>query len=110
MTTPRQTLTAAHRKAKLEADLEGKFYRMVKGILRGEIVKIAPTETGIPDRLVVLPGARFHLVELKTETGVVSPKQKFVHAKYARLGVHVWVLEGEQAMLDWVADRQRLNN
>jgi hypothetical protein len=45
---------------------------------------------GFPDRLVILPGGRIHLVETKRPVGgVLSPHQISLHAIYKTLGVEV---------------------
>ncbi len=107
MTTPQLTpTTRPARQVKLEAQLEDLFRRAVKGLLKGKTLKIAPTDKGAPDRLVLLPGGRMHLVELKTESGRLSPAQRLWHQRAAQVGVHVHVIYGEAELLDWVANRQ----
>jgi hypothetical protein len=100
------TETRTTKQAQLESKLEEKFRLAVRKILRGRTYKIIPTEKGLPDRLVLLPGGRIELVELKTDTGVVSPKQRLVHSQAALLGTTVHVIRGEAEMLDWVASRK----
>jgi hypothetical protein len=90
----------------LEAKLEDLFRRSVRGLLRGRTLKIVPTEKGAPDRLVLLPGGKMYLVELKTETGRLSPAQRLWHDRAGQLGIRVHVLYGEDELLRWVADRQ----
>lgn len=90
----------------LESKLEDKFRRLVFGLLRGRTMKIVPTEKGAPDRLVLLPGGHIYLVELKTETGTLAPKQRLWHDRARALGITVPVLYGEDEMLRWVAARQ----
>ena len=48
----------------------------------------------MPDRLVLLPGGRVYLVELKTDTGEVRPAQKVWHDKAATRGTLVVILRG----------------
>lgn len=86
----------------LEAKLERLFYDLVRSERRGIVVKLAPTVRGLPDRLVLLPGGFIHLVELKTETGALSPVQQVWHDRAAQLGVHVHVLYGEAEIRRWV--------
>lgn len=60
-----------------EVDLERKL-RMYTRLAGGVTVKLNPEgETGLPDRLVVLPGGVVWFIELKTPkgTGRVTPKQ-----------------------------------
>lgn len=85
----------------LEAELEGKFRQQVK-LHGGYTIKLAPTESGVPDRLVVFPGGRMYLVELKTEDGTVSPIQRHWHARLAARGAPVHVLFGLKQMNQWI--------
>ena len=55
----------------------------------GVAVKLRPPPAGLPDRLVLLPGARAVFVELKSELGRVSPAQSMWHARLSRLGYQV---------------------
>lgn len=91
----------------LESRLEADLYRRVRGVLGGIILKLAPTARGIPDRLVVLPGGRVYLVELKTNLGRLSPTQQFWHAKFAKVGLPVHVIYGADQLREWV--RARVN-
>lgn len=91
--------------AELEASLEAYFRKRVRLSLGGVVYKLAPTEVGIPDRLVALPGGRVMLVELKTVFGSLSPKQKHVHEKLAELGTKVHVLYGRPAIDAWIQEQ-----
>lgn len=55
-------------------------------------LKLWPTVSGLPDRLILLPGGRVWFVEFKTPEGRVSPIQKRVHDKLYRLGFPVSVV------------------
>jgi len=61
-----------------------------------------PSEKGVPDRMVIIPGGEILLVELKTETGRVSPAQKEWHRRAGVLGVHVYVVKGPEEVKKWV--------
>jgi hypothetical protein len=87
----------------LESGLEGFFRKRVR-LVGGYTVKLAPTEAGIPDRLVILPGGRMRLVELKTESGALSPIQRVLHSRLAELGVEVVVLYGRNAVIRWLRE------
>ena len=63
--------------------------------------KLAPTEAGIPDRLVVY-GGRLWLVELKRPSGRLRAVQRAWHARAARAGVTVVVLYGEDGVASWL--------
>lgn len=98
MTTPTRP---APTRQELESSLE-RYFRQAVRLAGGSAHKIAPVDKGVPDRLVLMPGGRMFLVELKTETGVVSPAQKLFHAKALSRGVVVVVLSGRVAVDTWV--------
>lgn len=88
-----------------ESVIERQFSQMVRA--RGGVaVKMAPTIAGIPDRLVLWPNGRSHLVELKTSTGGLRAIQVHRHKELAAMGHPVVVLRGEQEIQDWVDDIQ----
>ncbi len=77
----------------LEKNLEKYFVSEIKK-LGGLCYKfVSPGNSGVPDRIVVLPGV-IHFVELKTDRGVVSPLQKRQIKKLNNLGQRAWVLYG----------------
>lgn len=85
----------------LESKIEKQFALMVRA--RGGLaVKMAPTIAGIPDRLVLWPGGRFHLVELKTNRGNLRPIQVHRHKELLAMGHKVVVLRGESEIVDWL--------
>lgn len=84
-----------------EADLEIYFSGLVRRS-GGLAYKIAPTAKGIPDRFVIWPGGLLELVELKTETGRLSPAQRLWHAHAAECGVEVTVLYGADQIKTYV--------
>lgn len=91
----------------LEAQLEAVIQRRVR-LAGGMIFKLAPTVKGMPDRLVVLPGGRMYLVELKTTSGKLSPAQLELHYRLrTRVGVEVVVLKGVDEIQAWLNDRAK---
>jgi len=91
-----------------ESFLENYFRTHVSKLLRGHVLKLAPTEKGVPDRLVLLPGGRLELVELKTSRGRVSAAQRLWHDRaYVKQNVRVTVLSGRAQIDDWIAARGR---
>lgn len=79
-----------------ESTLEKRFMSEIKK--RGGLAIKMPGNimTGIPDRLVILPGGRIVFVELKTDRGRVSKIQAHVHKLLTELGCHVEVLFGRE--------------
>ena len=77
----------------LEKDIERKLVDMVKrhgGLcLKG----VCPGWVGVPDRIVLLPGARVVFVELKRpKCGRLSSMQKWWAKKLSTLGFSHWVI------------------
>jgi len=74
-----------------EARLEARCVALVKA--RGGLaLKLWPTVSGLPDRLVLLPGGHASFVEFKTSVGLLRPRQRVMHAVLAKLGFHVNVV------------------
>lgn len=67
----------------------------------GWAVKFLPSVSGLPDRIVLLPGGRMFFVELKAPTGTVKAHQKVVHGKLRRLGFPVVILSSVDEVLAW---------
>lgn len=74
----------------LEKEIEKYLIRRVKEN-NGLTFKWISTVTGVPDRIVFLNN-QAHLVELKTTTGHLSPRQMFVFDQLGEHGFPVHVL------------------
>lgn len=72
----------------------------------GWAIKLLPSVSGLPDRMVLLPGGRLIFVELKSPTGTVAAHQTVVHNRLRRLGFEVLVLASTDAVNEWL---QRLD-
>lgn len=83
-----------------EKPVEALLGRLVKDH-RGMAVKLVPSVSGLPDRLVLLPGGRLVFVETKSPTGTVRPHQTVVHEKLRRLGFTVVVLSSQEQVRQW---------
>lgn len=91
------------RKVKTEAHLENIFCRKVEES-GGWALKFTPAGvTGLPDRVVFYRGFTW-LVELKTERGVVQPRQKVCHARFAKLGFKVRIVRNQQDVDTFIED------
>jgi hypothetical protein len=94
-------LPGGRTRAELEASLEAYFFRQVR-LVGGDPIKL-PTTSGLPDRMVLFPGACIFFVELKIEKGgKVSTLQRVKHQKMRRLGHRVFVLHGREEVKDWL--------
>lgn len=86
----------------LESQLEAYLRQCVRTSLGGKVFKMAPTVSGMPDRMVILPGGRIHLVELKADKKKPSAIQLHWHEEAEKLGVRVFVLRGREEIYHWV--------
>lgn len=87
-----------------ESRIEALLVRKIKQAGGWALKLVSPSNDGVPDRLVLLPGGRVIFVELKTETGHLSPLQEFVHGRLRRLGMDVQVLYGRDEVLAFVKE------
>jgi hypothetical protein len=91
----------AMRESKVEA-------RLTAGVKRlgGMSIKIAPVMAGAPDRLILLPGSRMHLVEVKAKGGRLRPIQQVFHDRAAELGIRVEILSGPDQVDVWLHQQE----
>lgn len=77
-----------------EREIEQKLVQGVQA-LGGRAYKfVSPGNTGVPDRLVILPGGLICFVELKTDTGRLSTIQTVQIGRLKALGADVLVVKG----------------
>lgn len=70
----------------------------------GWAVKLLPSVSGLPDRLVLLPGGRIFFVELKAPNKRPTVHQTVVHRRLKELGFEVAVLSSPEMVKDWVTN------
>lgn len=87
----------------MERKIEYKLRDKVK-LLGGLALKlIASSFTGLPDRLVLMPGGYVYFVELKNgNKGVLSARQIVVHKLLVGLGFHVWIVKDEETLQEFL--------
>lgn len=88
----------------MEKDIEKKFVDGIKKIGGRAYKFVSPGNAGVPDRIVVLPGGGVIFVELKTETGRLTGRQKIQIRTLSRLGCEVWKLYGEDHVEAFLAE------
>lgn len=69
----------------------------------GWAIKFLPSVSGLPDRIVLMPGGRIFFVELKSPTGTVAPHQTVIHRRLSDLGFEVLVLSHPDAVREWAS-------
>lgn len=74
------------RESKIEKHLKDEVEK-----IGGLCLKFTSSIRGVPDRIVLLPESRIYFVELKNEQGKLSVPQKYLHKKFKKLGIHVYV-------------------
>lgn len=84
----------------LEKEIEKHLVNLVKKS-KGLSYKWISSVTGVPDRIVFLAGQVF-LVELKTSTGVLSPRQVVVFDDLGEQGFPVHVLRSKEDVEDFI--------
>lgn len=58
----------------------------------------SPTFTGLPDRLILLPGGKVCFAELKSTGKPLKPKQKIVIPVLQKLGFTVYIIDDQQKL------------
>ena len=84
----------------LEKEIEKHLVNLVKKS-KGLSYKWISTVTGVPDRIVFI-GQQVFLVELKTETGKLSPRQELVFDDLGEQGYPVHVLHSKDDVEDFI--------
>ena len=76
----------------LEKEIERKLKVLIEGRLGGLCLKwVCPGWSGVPDRMLLLPGGRVQFAELKRPKGSkTSELQKWWKRKLEALGFTVW--------------------
>ena len=85
-----------------EKVIEKKLVAEVKE-LGGWCIKILSTLiSGLPDRLILLPGGRIYFVELKSSGKKATPIQAYVHNKIRALGFTVLVIDTKEKVNNFI--------
>jgi hypothetical protein len=88
----------------LEKDIERKLRTKIEA-LGGHCLKwVCPGWLGVPDRIVLLPGARIFFVETKRPRGgKLAPMQRWWQGRIRRLGFSCWVVWDEKDLAAFLA-------
>lgn len=92
------------RRTVLEKVLEKRLIRTIE-LLNGWCLKWWPVSfTGLPDRIVLLPGARIRFVEVKRVGHIPSERQKWVHKKLRAFGFKVYTISTEEHLNQFISE------
>lgn len=87
-----------------ESQIEG-YLRLAVIRLGGLAYKfVSPGRSGVPDRLVILPGGKAHFVELKAPGKKPDIHQKREFFALSRMGFPVTVLDSKMAVDQWLKE------
>ena len=86
----------------LEKQVEKYLVKKVKES-GGLTYKWISSVTGVPDRIVFLSG-KIYLVELKTETGHLSPRQIHVFDELGEAGFPVYILRNQEDIAGFIRE------
>ena len=77
----------------LEKDVEKKLHTGVKGLKHGALCLkfVSPGFTGVPDRIILLPGEKAIFVETKKPGKKERARQEYVQGLLRALGFEVYV-------------------
>ena len=79
-----------------EKVLERRLCQKVKTAGGWAIKMLATHVTGLPDRIVLLPGGRIYFVEVKTTNKKPRPIQLAIHRKLENLGFKVYIVDSSE--------------
>lgn len=63
---------------------------------------VSPGNSGVPDRLILLPGKRIGFVETKATGEKATPKQKLQQSRIARLGFLVATIDNKPDINEFI--------
>lgn len=86
----------------LEKLIERKLRESVKELGGIAIKFFSPWFTGMPDRMVLMPGARIWFVEMKAPGKKAKPRQDFVMKFLERLGFEVLVIDTDEKVNEFL--------
>ncbi|MCG7948058.1 MAG: VRR-NUC domain-containing protein [Candidatus Thiodiazotropha taylori] len=87
-----------------ERDVE-KYLREEIQKLGGECLKwVSPGRSGVPDRIIMVPGDKARFVEVKPPGGKPTTLQKRMHRRLITLGQHVAIVDSKEAVDEYVAE------
>lgn len=88
----------------LESSLESKFRKRIKALGHGVLCLkfVSPGFTGVPDRIILLPGAHVVFVELKQRGEKERKRQSYVQGLLLKLGFPVFSAVDREEKVDAV--------
>lgn len=82
----------------MEKTIEAYLRQSVKEAGGLALKLVCPGWTGVPDRLILLPGARVYFAETKDLGKTPKRRQRYVHGRLRALGFRVFVPDSKPAV------------
>lgn len=82
----------------MEKTVEAYLRRRVKEAGGLALKLVCPGWTGVPDRLILMPGACVYFAETKDLGRTPKPRQRYVHGRLRALGFLVFVPDSKPAV------------
>lgn len=91
----------------LESYYENKLRLKIKNLKCGALCMkfVSPGYTGVPDRIILLPGGKLIFVEMKKPGEKERSRQKYVQSVLRRLGFDVFSAVDSNDRIDEVVER-----
>ena len=88
---------------------ENKLRRKIRALGCGAVCLkfVSPGYTGVPDRIILLPGGRVIFVELKQPGKMERERQRYVQSVLRRLGFDVFSAVDSDERIDEVVEKCR---
>lgn len=84
--------------------IERKLYNSVKKAGGIAIKFTSPSMSGVPDRIVLMPGGRVWFAELKTTGEKLRPIQVVIIGMLRKLGFSVWVIDTQELLDEFLKE------
>lgn len=89
-----------------EKQVEIRLRKMVQEIGGMALKFISPGHSGVPDRLVFLPGGKIILVELKKPKGKLTLLQEKMRNRFIKLGFKYYVIDSYEKVEEMISEIQ----
>lgn len=82
----------------MEKTIEAYLRKRVKESGGLALKLVCPGWSGVPDRLILMPGARVYFAETKDTGRKPNPRQRYVHGRLTAMGFTVFVPDSEETV------------
>ena len=87
-----------------ERDIEAKLRQAIEKDGGLFFKFVSPGNDGVPDRIAILPDGQIWFIELKTESGRLTPIQVWQIDRLRQLGVNVAVIRGMDEAAEFIEE------